>query len=140
MQDRIDEMVNFERPLLKERADILNYYVDKYCNPKFELISWINMIVKHLTLLWIKKKKILYKLDKEYIDEIALKSEGFSARELTKLVISWHDEAFAKSEPILDKETAGKVVDRHIIQYKMKNKWNTTQHDYFKLMHTKNKI
>jgi ATPase family AAA domain-containing protein 3A/B len=137
LQDRMDEMVYFEKPSIKQRADILNYYLLKYLKPKHSLLEKMKMILKHPSLIYITKKDIKSELSAEYIDEVANRTEGFSARELSKLVIGWHDEAFAKENPVLDTPTANKVVDKHIIQNKVKDKWNTTQHEYFKLMHSK---
>jgi ATPase family AAA domain-containing protein 3A/B len=137
LQDRMDEMVYFEKPSIKQRADILNYYLLKYLEPKYTLIERIKMVLKHPSLLYIKKKTIQSELDSSYIDDVAERTEGFSARELNKLIVAWHDEAFAKDMPILDKQVAEKVVDRHIRQNKIKEKWNTSQHEYFNLMHSK---
>jgi ATPase family AAA domain-containing protein 3A/B len=140
IQDRIDEMVNFEKPLIKERFDILNHYLDKYCNKRPNLSELAKMVFQHPSLIWTTKKQILLQIEKEYIDDVALRTEGFSARELSKLVISWHDEAFSKSEPTLNRELAEHVLERNIIQFRMKSKWNTTQSEYFKIMHSKNKL
>ena len=86
--------------------------------------------------IFAKKKVInISSLSQELIEQIAERTEGFSGRELTKLVISWHDAAFAKSDPILDLETIENVLARHIEQNTTKNKWNKAQDDYFKKMH-----
>jgi len=51
--------------------------------------------------------------------------------------VSWHDAAFAKEDPVLDKETMDQVLELHLKQNKTKNKWNVDQADYFKIMHPK---
>lgn len=139
IQDRIDEMVNFERPSVKERSNILYHYLLKYCQPKKELKDKVKMWAKHPSTMFYGKKTInISQLDPDFIESVAVKTEGFSARELTKLVIAWHDAAFAKSDPILDKETADKVLDRYLEQSDTKGSWNEEQQKYFKVMHPKN--
>lgn len=138
IQDRIDEMVNFERPSSKERANILYHYLLKYCQPSRSLNEKIKMWIQHPSTLIHGKKTInIAELDGDYIDNIAERTEGFSGRELTKLVIAWHDAAFAKEEPILDKETVEKVLKHHLKQNETKEQWNESQVEYFKLMHPK---
>jgi ATPase family AAA domain-containing protein 3A/B len=137
LQDRMDEMVYFDKPSLKQRADILKYYLLKYLKPQHTLLEKMKMMFKHPSLIYTTKKTIKSELDDEYVDIVANKTEGFSARELSKLVVSWHDEAFAKDTSVLDRELADKVVEKHIRQNKIKDKWNSTQHEYFKLMHSK---
>ena len=61
IQDRIDEMVHFDKPQMKERYDILIYYLEKYCNKSLNLTEMIKMVVKHPSLLFIKKKNIFFK-------------------------------------------------------------------------------
>jgi ATPase family AAA domain-containing protein 3A/B len=129
-------MVYFEKPSSKERSIILYHYLVKYCMPPTKFAEKFNQFKSNPSSLLSTKKVInISSLSQELIEEIATRTEGFSGRELTKLVISWHDAAFAKSDPILDKETIEEVLDRHIDQNKTKNKWNKTQDDYFKKMH-----
>lgn len=40
-------------------------------------------------------------VNKEIIDEIAALTAGFSGRELTKMVIAWHDAAFTLPDAVL---------------------------------------
>ena len=138
IQDRIDEMVNFERPSLKERTNILYHYLLKYCKPSRTLLQKVQMILTHPSIILHGKKTInISELDSEYIENIAIRTEGFSGRELTKLVVSWHDSAFAKEVPLLDKKTVEDVLNRHIDQNKTKDKWNVLQKEYFNTMHSK---
>lgn len=136
IQDRIDELVSFDRPSVKERTHILYHYLLKYCKPKRSLVDKAQMIMQHPSIIFTGKKTInISQLDADYIENIAKRTEGFSGRELTKLVVSWHDAAFAKENPILDKETVEEVLVRHIEQNKTKDKWNVLQKAYFEKMH-----
>lgn len=136
IQDRIDEMVYFDRPSTKERANILYLYLLKFTQPTNKLSQKIKMWIQHPSILFKGKKVInISQLDSDYIDDIAKRTEGFSGRELTKLVVAWHDAAFAKEDPVLDKETAEKVLARYLVQSQTKDKWNEDQSGYFKIMH-----
>lgn len=41
---------------------------------------------------------------KEIIERIAQETKGFSGREITKMVIAWHDAAFTLPDPVLTPE------------------------------------
>jgi ATPase family AAA domain-containing protein 3A/B len=138
IQDRIDEMIMFDRPSYKERSNILYHYLLKYCKPERNLISKLKSILKNPTIIFYKIKRInISQIDTDYIDDIAIRTEGFSGRELNKLVVSWHDAAFAKDDPVLDKATVESVLERHLEQNKVKKDWNANQEEYFKMMHPK---
>lgn len=138
IQDRIDEMIMFDKPSYKERSNILYHYLLKYCKPERTLLSKLKSYLKNPTKVFYKIKFInISQIDSDYIDDIAKRTEGFSGRELNKLVVSWHDAAFAKSDPVLDKATVESVLERHLDQNKIKRDWNAGQEEYFKLMHPK---
>ena len=129
-------MVYFEKPSSKERSIILYHYLLKYCMPPTKFSDKLKQWKTNPSSIFAKKKVInISSLSQELIEQIAIRTEGFSGRELTKLVISWHDAAFAKSDPILDKDTIEEVLSRHIGQNSTKDKWNKHQEDYFKKMH-----
>ncbi len=131
-------MVYFEKPSTKERVDLLFHYLVKYCQAPKGWKEKISLWRKHPSSIIYGKKYINFSsLQPEYIEEIANKIEGFSAREVTKLVISWHDAAFAKADPVLDKEVIEQVLNNHLNQNKTKSKWNVDQDSYFKMMHNK---
>ena len=129
-------MVYFEKPTLKERTTILYHYFLKYCQPPKDFKEKAIAIKNNPSSMFAKKKVInISYLSQDIIEEISKRTEGFSGRELTKLVISWHDAAFAKEDPILDKDTIEEVLERHILQNKTKKDWNKTQDEYFQKMH-----
>ena len=138
IQDRIDEMVFFDRPSVRERTNILYHYLLQYCKPKHGFPDQFFMWKCHPSSFGQKMKTInISQLDSDYIEDIAIRTEGFSGRELTKLVVSWHDAAFAKDNLVLDKETVESVLTRHLEQNKTKDKWNVLQKEYFDMMHSK---
>jgi AAA+ superfamily predicted ATPase len=61
---------------------------------------------------------------KEIIEDIAAKTEGFSGREITKMVIAWHDAAFTLPDAVLTPEIMEKVLHKFNLQHKLKENWN----------------
>jgi len=49
---------------------------------------------------------------KEVINEIAAETEGFSGREITKMVIAWHDAAFTLPDAVLTPDLMKKVLGK----------------------------
>lgn len=43
-------------------------------------------------------------VNKEIIEKIAAETDGFSGREITKMVIAWHDAAFTLPDAVLTPE------------------------------------
>jgi len=66
-------------------------------------------------------------VSKEVIADIAAKTEGFSGRELTKMVIAWHDAAFTLPDPVLTPELMEKVLHKFQLQHKLKETWTAEE-------------
>lgn len=62
-------------------------------------------------------------MTKEIIDEVAVASEGFSGREMTKMVIAWHDAAFTLPDACLTPDLMKKVLAKFHLQHKLKDTW-----------------
>jgi ATPase family AAA domain-containing protein 3A/B len=138
LQDRMDEIVHFQRPDLNDRIALLKLYINQYTNPSITLKEKIKFILKHPTSVFFGKKIVDSSIMKdEYLKSIALRTEGFSCREISKLVASWNDAAFAKENAVLDKETSEKIINRQVEQKKIKENWNVSQKEYFNVMHPK---
>ena len=60
----------------------------------------------------------------EIVQEIAEASEGFSGRELTKMVIAWHDAAFTLPEPVLTPDLMRRVLKKFQLQHALKATWS----------------
>lgn len=56
-------------------------------------------------------------ISKETIDEIAAKSVGFSGREITKMVVAWHDAAFTLPDPVLSPDLMHKILKKFLLQH-----------------------
>ena len=66
-------------------------------------------------------------ITKEVIDVIAKETDGFSGREITKMVIAWHDAAFTLPDAVLSPEIMTKVLAKFKLQHKLKDTWTTEE-------------
>ena len=68
---------------------------------------------KHPRSLYTGKKLIRMEGDiNETVDQIAKETEGFSGRELMKMVVAWHDAAFTLPDPVLTPELMERVLHK----------------------------
>ena len=73
-------------------------------------------------------------VDTEVIKEIAEGTEGFSGREIQKMVVAWHDAAFTLPEPILTPDIMRKILDKFHLQHKLKKTWTKDESMIFEKM------
>ena len=73
-------------------------------------------------------------ITKEVIDQIAADTVGFSGRELTKMVIAWHDAAFTLPDPCLTPDLMVKVLKKFHLQHKLKETWNADEAKIYEKM------
>lgn len=66
-------------------------------------------------------------VDKDVINSIAQETQGFSGRELTKMVIAWHDAAFTLPDPVLSPELMQQVLKKFKLQHKLKDTWSSEE-------------
>ena len=66
-------------------------------------------------------------VNKEVIERIATETEGFSGREITKMVIAWHDAAFTLPDAVLTPELMDKVLGKFHLQHKLKQTWTADE-------------
>jgi len=125
IHDRIDEIIGFGLPSVNERKTMLFHYLVKYCQPPRTVTEKLNFIYKHPRSLYTGKKLIRMEgVTTEVVQEVANQTEGFSGREITKMVISWHDAAFTLPEPILTPELMFKVLKKFKLQHELKQTWS----------------
>jgi len=68
---------------------------------------------KHPKSLYTGKKLIRMEgVDQSVIEDIANKTEGFSGREITKMVIAWHDAAFSTPEANLTPDIMNRILTK----------------------------
>lgn len=111
--DRIDELIEFPLPGEEERYKLLKLYLSKYLSSQSDGTSkWGPLFNK-------KPQKITIKyLSEDIIQEAAKKTEGFSGREIAKLVASIQAAVYGSPDCVLDsdlfKETVNyKVAEHH---------------------------
>ena len=122
--DRIDELVYFDKPRIQERVNLLYLYLLQYCNPPQSFYQKALFFLKHPKSIISGKKLISMKdIDNAFIETIAEKTEGFSGREIAKMVVSWHDAAFALENPILTPGLMLSLLDKHIKMHDIKVNW-----------------
>lgn len=109
INDRIDEMVDFNLPGEEERLQMVTLYLEKYVlNPP-------SAKARPITVAGIGEEEIKY---------AAKATVGFSGREISKLAIAWQAAAYgASGDAILDKSLYLLVLDQHLESKKKKKDW-----------------
>ncbi|GER33473.1 AAA-type ATPase family protein [Striga asiatica] len=116
--DRIDEVLEFPLPGLEERFKLLKLYLDKY----------IARAGKRQSGLFSKffdkqQKEIEIKgLSDDVIKEAADKTEGFSGREIAKLMASVQAAVYGSEDCVLDANLFREVVDYKVAEHQQRKK------------------
>jgi len=125
VHDRIDEIIGFGLPSVNERKTMLFHYLVKYCQPPRTTGEKLSFLYRHPRSLYTGKKLIRMEgVSTEVVQDVANQTEGFSGRELTKMVIAWHDAAFTLPEPVLTPELMFKVLKKFKLQHELKRTWS----------------
>ncbi|KAA8531888.1 hypothetical protein F0562_006395 [Nyssa sinensis] len=115
--DRIDEVIEFPLPREEERFKLLNLYLNKY------LSSEKNGESKWGPFLKNKTQKITIKdLSEDVIREAARKTEGFSGREIAKLMASVQAAVYGRPDCVLDSQLFKEVVDYKVTEHQQRIK------------------
>ncbi|KAL7667889.1 hypothetical protein ACOME3_008616 [Neoechinorhynchus agilis] len=109
VNDRIDDIVTFKLPSVEERKRMIFYYFDKYI----------------VSTLRGKRKIRVGDFDFTNVcDKIAEKTEGFSGRELSKLIVACQASAFASDDCVLTEEMINNKLEHACMAHKKKTIWN----------------
>ncbi|XP_065277321.1 ATPase family AAA domain-containing protein 3A [Emys orbicularis] len=109
INDRIDEMVNFDLPQLQERERLVRMYFDKH-------------VLKPAT----ERKQRLKLAEFDYgakCSEIAKLTEGMSGREISQLAVAWQAAAYASEDGVLTEAMIDARVADAVQQHKQKMEW-----------------
>ncbi|KAG7584275.1 P-loop containing nucleoside triphosphate hydrolase [Arabidopsis suecica] len=117
--DRIDEVIEFPLPGEEERFKLLKLYLNKYLmgedkkGEKDSILKWSNLFKKK------KSQKITIEgdLTDEVIKEAAKKTEGFSGREIAKLVAGVQAAVYGRPDCVLDSQLFEEIVDYKIEEH-----------------------
>ncbi|KAM3185878.1 hypothetical protein ACTXT7_005502 [Hymenolepis weldensis] len=110
INDRMDEIVYFDVPKLRERERMIRHYFDMYIlQPSLD-----------------KKQRIRLADGIDYAakcKEVAARTEGLSGRELSKVAIAWQTMAFSSENGTLTEEMMDNVVKNAVEANKKKQEW-----------------
>ncbi|XP_010467645.1 PREDICTED: ATPase family AAA domain-containing protein 3C isoform X1 [Camelina sativa] len=112
--DRIDEVIEFPLPGEEERFKLLKLYLNKYLDgeDKESNLKWSSFFKK-------KSQKITVEgdLTDQVIREAAKKLEGFSGREIAKLVAGVQAAVYGRKDCVLDSQLFEEIVDYKIEEH-----------------------
>ncbi|KAL6520036.1 hypothetical protein OROHE_017179 [Orobanche hederae] len=111
--DRIDEVIEFPLPQEDERYKLLKLYLSKYlCGEGNGGLKYGNFFLKK------KSQKITIKdLSDDVIREAAKRTEGFSGREIAKLIASVQAAVYGRPNCVLDSELFKEIVDYKVAEH-----------------------
>ncbi|KAJ8439750.1 LOW QUALITY PROTEIN: hypothetical protein Cgig2_009574 [Carnegiea gigantea] len=118
--DRIDEVIEFPLPREEERYKLLKLYLNKYLSGGGESHE-----SKWGPVFRVRKKpqKITVKdLSDDVIREAAKKTEGFSGREIAKLVASVQAAVYGRPDCTLDSQLFKEIVDYKVSEHQQRIK------------------
>lgn len=116
--DRIDEVLEFPLPGEEERFKLLKLYLDKYIAQAGSRKSgWFKNLFKK------QQQKIVIKgLTDDVIREAAAKTEGFSGREIAKLMAGVQAAVYGSEQCVLDPALFREVVDYKVAEHQQRRK------------------
>ncbi|PIN02772.1 hypothetical protein CDL12_24711 [Handroanthus impetiginosus] len=125
VSDRIDEVLEFPLPGGDERFKLLKLYLDKYIaqagarKPGF------------LSHLFKKQQKMIEikGLNDDIVKEVATKTEGFSGREIAKLMASVQAAVYGSENCVLDPNMFREVVDYKVAEHQQRKKLAAAEGD-----------
>jgi len=103
INDRIDEIVEFTIPKAKERERMLTQYVNEYLGNGRIFVDGVA---------------------DTHIEAAVAATEGFSGREIHKLVVAWQAAAFSTDRAVFTPSMMQEVLNSHVVQRELKESWN----------------
>ena len=116
--DRIDEALEFPLPGEQERYKLLKLYLDKYiAQAGLKKSNWFKNLFKR------EQRKIEVKgLTDDILKEAAAKTEGFSGREIAKLMAGVQAAVYGSENCVLDPNLFREVVDYKVAEHQQRKK------------------
>lgn len=111
VNDRIDEIVEFELPGLEERKRMLLTYFKKYIADA-ALSKSRSSRLKLASFDWVEK-----------CNHVAERTDGLSGREIAKLCSRWQAAAYASQDGVLTEQMMEEKVDDVMKEHGKKMKW-----------------
>lgn len=113
VNDRLDEMVEFELPELSERERMVRLYFDKF------VLQPATEGKRRLKIAQFDYSKLC--------SDIAKVTEGLSGREIAKLGVAWQAAAYASEDGVLTEKMIMERVWDSVEQHKQKVQWQTAE-------------
>ena len=107
INDRIDEMVEFNLPGFDERLKMIQQYLEQYL--KSPALG--------------AKPIVVDGVDDGLLRSVAIKTEGFSGREISKLAIAWQAAAYGTENVTMDAGLMNRVLEESLASKKLKRHW-----------------
>ncbi|GMP27401.1 hypothetical protein CsSME_00003410 [Camellia sinensis var. sinensis] len=116
--DRIDEVIEFPLPREEERFKLLKLYLNKYLSGEDNNSEskWGSLFKKSTQKITIED------LSDDVIREAAKKTEGFSGREIAKLMASVQAAVYGRPDCVLDSELFKEIVDYKVAEHQQRIK------------------
>ncbi|KAL6911343.1 hypothetical protein ACP4OV_000148 [Aristida adscensionis] len=110
--DRIDEVIEFPLPGEEERFQLLKLYMNQYVLKEDDKSSsWFSLFKKQQQKIHVKD------INDDLLREAARKIDGFSGREIAKLVASVQAAVYGRADCILDPPLFSEVVDYKVAEH-----------------------
>jgi ATPase family AAA domain-containing protein 3A/B len=103
--DRMDEEFEFPRPGLEQRRQMLNMFMKEHITERMAVDPDV--------------------VDPKYIDDVAIKTEGFSGRQMSKLVLAFQSAVYGSGAKGLTKGMADTVLNWKLEHFEMDQKHST---------------
>ena len=114
---------------------MLYHYLVKYCTPPRTPMEKAKFFWKYPRSIYTGKKLIRMEgITHEIIEQVATETEGFSGREIMKMVVAWHDAAFTLPEAVLTPDIISNVLHKFNLQHKLKETWTKEEALLFEKM------
>ncbi|URD95506.1 hypothetical protein MUK42_30522 [Musa troglodytarum] len=115
--DRIDEVLEFPLPEEEERYKLLKLYLDKYiARAGDSKSSWFGLYRPQ------QQKIVIKGISDDVIREAAAKTEGFSGREIAKLMASVQAAVYGSKDCELGPDLFREVVDYKVAEHQQRRK------------------
>lgn len=120
--DRIDEVLEFPLPGVEERHELLKLYLNKYISRKDDKQSskWKSFFRKDQQAITVKED-----MSEDIFREAAQKCDGFSGREIAKLMASVQASVYGRHDCVLDAHLFQEIVEYKVAEHHQRIKLAT---------------
>lgn len=110
--DRIDEVIRFPLPGEEERFKLLKLYLNRYISREEDPVPWWRSLFKKQ-----QQKVTIRDVTEDVIREAARKTDGFSGREIAKLMASIQAAVYGRADCVLDSHLFMEMVNYKVAEH-----------------------